>query len=152
MTSDLSNNLVITKTWQDSVEPFFSIRVRAVSAIAEVIHDCSYTNVQAFLSNVRTLLDCVDRYPCEQSVFLTLLGSSPGSSFLPGVVLRLLPRDSLGHIYIEVDLPIMDISDGTHRAKFFIESELGQTERFIKRLSNLPDKDVGFFVELRETE
>ena len=145
MTLNSSNYLEISKTWQDSVQPFFSIRVKAISPFAEVVHDGSYTSLKSFQDNMHLLHDCMDNYPSETCVMLTMLGHHPG------VVIRLIPRDTLGHMYIEVDLSIMDIDDGSHRAKFFVESELGQIERFFKRLGDLPNKDIGHSVKLHES-
>lgn len=66
---------------------------------------------------------------------------------------RFLPKDKLGHIFIEVYMELDDGGDySNHNCVFYLNTEIGLLERFFERLPKLKQKSSGIKLTLNENE
>ncbi len=131
------NNIYIEKIWSDS--DLIEILVIANSEYVTAKQSC-YIQKEDLIKNANRLIE----YVCENSeeeLYLEF-GQIKGN-FTPAFSMRFIQKDLLGHINIEMDIEIADISDRSHRCKFFVEAELGSIERLCKKLTRLSDEEVG---------
>ena len=67
------------------------------------------------------------------------------------VSLRLLHKDKLGHILIEVFMELDDGGDySSHNCCFYLNTEMGLLERFYKRLPMLKQNSLGSQITLND--
>ena len=117
-------NIIIAKTWQDSVEPFGKILLRAEG------NDVS-AQVQFYIKDagIAELAEKLTRF--AQTAMETCTWSSG-----PDCTLRLLRRDLAKHIRIEVSVRVDD--EDSHICTFYVDGiEAWPLECFAANLSKL---------------
>ena len=70
--------------------------------------------------------------------------------FTPAFSINFLPAENTGHVKVEMDMEIDDNPNRMHRCCFYVETELGQAERFGNGLKHLADGEIGTEIRLHK--
>lgn len=140
----MTDNFIITRVWQDT--DFFQIEIECKTEFIAVrgklyttdyLIDDLYSKIETFLSGkIETI--------CWQN-------GTKGDLTTPYMAFRLLRKDQLGHILIEI---YMEIDDGgpltTHNCCFYLNTEMGLLCQFKENLPHLKIPQLGICISLRE--
>lgn len=135
------DNIVFEKIWQDKklIELKISVNSEFVSAYQNCyIHDSALSHISD------KILDYVDNY--QRNCYLEF-GKKEGN-YTPAFSMDILPADVSGNVKIEVDIEIADNDTRSHRAAFYVKSELGLIEKLGKAFKFLVNEEVGIEVSL----
>jgi len=137
------NNLIFKKIWQD--EHLMELKITGTSEFVSAWQTCyiDMLTLQRVARQIQGYIACFDK-DCY-----IVIGNKQGNSS-PAFSMNIRKTDNRGHVNIEVDIEIEDISDRSHRCLFFISSELGLLERFGKGILSLMISDIDTEVALYE--
>ena len=136
------DNIWIEKKWQE--DSLIELKISANSEFVTAYQDCY-------------IQDCaLDEISKKIGMYIVEKGESPcylefghkEGNYTPAFSMNIFPKDSSGHVKIEVDMEINDNDLRAHRCCFYVNSELGLIEAFGSSLRRLITGEVGEEVAL----
>ncbi|MBR5827594.1 MAG: hypothetical protein IKY78_11005 [Clostridia bacterium] len=138
----VTDNIIIERIWQD--DEFFQVSITCQTNIIEVT-----SNVYIQDANINDLINILDVFLGTNIKETSWLCGEIGANTTPGVLLKFIKIDRLGHIKIEV---FLELDDGSlskkHCCSFFVFTEHGQLLSFKNSLNKLKEKTIGRKVAL----
>ena len=130
------DNIIFEKVWQD--ESLIELKISVQSEFVSAYQNCYVQNT--ILSDISDkIIEYVDNY---KMIYYLEFGKKEGN-YTPAFSMKILPAEVSGNVFIEVDIEIADNDTRSHRAIFYVKSELGLIERLGKGLKTLNNEEVG---------
>ena len=136
----LLGNIRIEKIWED--EHIFQIKLSVNTEYVDVWQIC-YFDATSFNKLCVFLLDYC-KGNCNADYYES--GNKQGN-YTPSFSMS-LSNDRVGHIIIEMDLEINDVTDRSHRCICNVYTELGLLQQFAIRMEKIIDSKVGYAISL----
>ena len=124
------DNISVLKIYEEY--DFFEVEIRAENEYIKVTQTC-YIGIDEIENNIKIINDYLE---ASNSKCYIEFGCIEGNSS-PAFSMTFLPLDSHGHIKIEMDMEIVDNTERIHRAKFYVNTELGRLYCFKDKLQNI---------------
>jgi len=137
------DNIIIEKVWEDING--LEIKIKGISEFIEVYQYCYLMPKQ-----IEKLSNEIKKFIMEPSVSILMKFGSLTGITTPAFMLEILPVNTRGHLKIELNLEIDDNDIRSHRASFYVNTELGLLETFGKRLNKIINGPVGTSIMLIE--
>lgn len=137
------NNIVFEKVWQD--DDLIELKILAESEFVTAYQKCYIQKI-----DLEEASNKIAKYSKEYSKDQYIEMGHKEGNYTPAFSMNILKADMSGHLKIEVDIEIADITNRSHRCQYFVESELGAIERLGINLVKLASADIGFKVSLYE--
>lgn len=140
----MNDNIILKKIWQDN--ELMQLKVICSSSVVT-------TSSKIFVSD-----SLLDELIHQINLFLDgrveeglWANEDRGNSTTACVSLRIIKKDKLGHVLVEVFVELDDGGDYTkHNCCFYINTELGLLMNFCNGLSQLKKNVAGFEIQLNE--
>ena len=141
MVEKTMDNIIFEKIWED--ETLIQIKITAISKYITAFQNC-YVNKITIEETNKRIKQYIDNY--NNDVYIQF-GEKIGN-YTPAFSMNILKSDIYGHVKIEVDLEIDDTDDRSHRAKFFVVSELGAIEKFRIQFLKILENKIGATISI----
>ena len=131
------DNIRIEKKWQE--DSLIELKILANSEFVTAYQDCYIQDC-----SLDEISKKIGRYILENgNVSCYLEFGYKEGNYTPAFSMKLLPKDSSGHVKIEVDMEINDNDLRAHRCCFYVNSELGLVEAFGCSLKRIITGEIG---------
>ncbi|MCQ2418205.1 MAG: hypothetical protein MJ085_00325 [Clostridia bacterium] len=130
-----NGNLVFTKIWED--ETIFELRISASNQYVSAYQDCYFDDEKLTQLSDFLIAYSLGKYDCDYFES----GHKRGDC-TPQFSLK-LGADRTGHVTIEADLEIGDVTDRSHRCQMNVSCSLGELELLGRSLKTLAHNEIG---------
>lgn len=131
------DNIWIEKKWQE--DNLIELKISATSEFVTAYQDCYIQD--CVLDDISKKIDAYIDENGESDCYLEF-GNKEGN-FTPAFSMKILSKDSSGHVKIEVDMEINDNDLRMHRCCFYVNTELGLVEMFGRSLRRIITGEIG---------
>ncbi len=147
------NNITIKKTYEDS---FVNDGVKGINFIeAEFVCQSDFVTAKnsVYIGSLDELVEKIELFLSGKTADVTWCSGTRGDGYTPFNELRFIRKDRAGHVLVEV---FMEIDDGEeqnadsakHNCCFYVNTEYGRLDSFVKGVSKLFYAEIGYEVSL----
>ncbi len=136
------DNITIERIWQDN--DFFEIRVTAQSQMI-------WATTDLYVSDMTDLANNLIEFTLNKEEYFWK--TSETTAIDRNLSFRVIPKDKLGHILIEVFMLVKDCNlPYQHNCTFFVQTEIGLLNTFGERILSINKPVLGTKISLVDNE